>query len=245
MVKPKINKQILSIKITIITITELIVRILSEKNLSIAVCNINTVVNADKDDELNNIINSFDLRVADGMPLVWYLNLKKIKQERLNGSKILYKVIEAGLNRGTKHYFLGSSNLVLSKMINNLKIKYPDIQIGGFYSPPVGSVEEIMKSTLINLDEIKKSDILWVGLGMPKQEQLISQLKNVEIVKIGVGAVFEWIAGTKKQAPLVLQNMGLEWLYRLLSEPKRLWRRYFYDFTYLVRILFKKYLFKN
>ena len=70
MVKPKINKQILSIKISIITITELIERILSEKNLSVAVCNINTIVNADKDDELNNIINSFDLRVADGMPLV-------------------------------------------------------------------------------------------------------------------------------------------------------------------------------
>lgn len=243
MVKPKLNKQILSTKISIITIKELISRIFSEKNLSVAVCNINTVVSADKDDEINNIINSFDLRVADGMPLVWYLKLKKIKQERLNGSKILYKVIEAGLEKGTKHYFLGSSNLVLSKMVNNLKIKYPDIQIGGLYSPPIGSVEEIIDSTLININEIKKSDILWVGLGMPKQEQLINLLQNLEIVKIGVGAVFEWVAGTKKQAPLVMQNIGLEWLYRLLSEPKRLWKRYFYDFIYLTRIAFKKIFF--
>jgi len=78
---------------------------------------------------------------------------------------------------------------------------------------------------------------------MPKQEQLINLLQNLEIVKIGVGAVFEWVAGTKKQAPLVMQNIGLEWLYRLLSEPKRLWKRYFYDFIYLTRIAFKKIFF--
>ena len=77
---------------------------------------------------------------------------------------------------------------------------------------------------------------------MPKQEQFINLLDDLETIKIGVGAVFEWVAGTKKQAPKVLQNVGLEWFYRLISEPRRLWKRYFFDFIYLVRYSLKKVL---
>ncbi len=239
MVKPQIYKQILSTKISIISLNDFLNYIFNQANSSVAVCNVNTVVTADKDFEFRTLINNFDLRIADGMPLVWYLKFNKIRQERMNGSKIFYKAIEAGLQRGTKHYFLGSSDEVLSKMILNLKDKYPELQIGGYFSPPIGTLNEIEEKTLIHLGDIEKCDILWVGLGMPKQEKLISLLRDIKIVKIGVGAVFDWVAGTKKQAPKFIQNIGLEWLFRLLNEPKRLWQRYFYDFIYLIKKFFK------
>ncbi len=242
MVKPQINKQILSTNISLISIEDFLQYVFSKKNLSVAVCNINTLVSADRDKQLNEIINNFDLRVADGMPLVWYLNFNKIKQERLNGAKIFFRVIEEGLSKNLKHYFLGSTDEVLLKMTKNLKKKYPEINIAGYFSPPVGTAYYIKQQSLKELKQIEECDILWVGLGMPKQEQFINLLGDLETIKIGVGAVFEWVAGTKKQAPKVLQNAGLEWFYRLISEPRRLWKRYFFDFIYLVRYSLKKVL---
>ena len=91
---------------------------------------------------------------------------------------------------------------------------------------------------MLKRDEIEKSDVLWVGLGMPKQERLINMIEDFNISKIGVGAVFEWVAETKRQAPTVIQKIGFEWLFRLITEPKRLWKRYFFDFIYLIKFLF-------
>lgn len=215
---------------------DLVTETLVKKDLqTIAVCNLNTVVSSDKDKKLEAVVNSFSLRIADGMPLVWALNRRGIPQERLNGHKVLIATIEKGLDNETKHFFLGSSNQVLNRLQKNLKIQYPDIKIEGLLSPPFGSDKEILDFVELNIEKILKTDILWIGLGLPKQEILMHSLMKYNINQVGVGAVFEWVAGTKKIAPTFIQKSGLEWLYRLVREPKRLWRRYLFDFIYILK----------
>ncbi len=238
MVKDHDFKQILSTDISLISLSNLVNFIVSDKHYSVAVCNVNSLVAADKSSEFNKLLNSFDFRVADGMPLVWYLRLRKYKQERLNGAKIFHNVIKTGIDKNLTHYFLGSSDDVLTKMKKNLYKKYPQIIIDGTWAPPLADVKTITEQVRLKRGEIEKSDILWVGLGMPKQEELISMIEDFSISKIGVGAVFEWVAETKKQAPVVIQKIGFEGLFRLLTEPKRLWKRYFFDFIYLLQFPF-------
>ena len=238
MVKDHDFKQIMSTDISLISLSNFVNFIVSDKKYSVAVCNVNSLVTADKSSEFNKILNNFDFRVADGMPLVWYLRLRKCKQERLNGAKIFHNVIKTGIDKNLTHYFLGSSDDVLNKMKKKLYKKYPKIIIGGSWAPPLADVKTIADQVRLKRDEIEKFDVLWVGLGMPKQEELISTIEDFNISKIGVGAVFEWVAETKKQAPVVIQKIGFEWLFRLLSEPRRLWKRYFFDFIYLLKFLF-------
>ena len=221
--------------ISIINLDLVTERLVKKDLQTIAVCNLNTVVSSDKDKKLEDIVNSFSLRIADGMPLVWLLNRRGIAQERLNGYKVLIATIEKGLDNETKHFFLGSSIQVLNGLQKNLKTQYPEIKIEGLLSPPFGSDKEIFDFVELNIEKILKTDILWIGLGLPKQEILMHSLMKYNVNQVGVGAVFEWVAGTKKIAPSFIQKSGLEWLYRLVREPKRLWRRYFFDFIYILK----------
>ena len=241
--------RILGTHITETSLSEVSSALVNDSSLRVAICNTNTVVRSYKNPELGNIINSFDIKTSDGFPIAKSSSiLYKNNQRRVDGYNVLLSTIREGLSKNTSHYFFGSNKEVLSKLEIELKNMFPDINIKGSFSPPLGTPDELAKEVGIT-DIIKQEpDIIWVSLGFPKQELFIDLLHKNYTIKsnlVGVGAVFEWAAGTKKQAPLVLQKMGLEWLYRLLSEPKRLWRRYFYDFTYLVKIPFKKYLFKN
>ena len=97
-------------------------------------------------------------------------------------------------------------------MINNLRLKYPSINICGYWSP-MADLDTILEETNTKISEINKSDVLWVGLGLPKQEELIYKLSNVQTNTLGIGAAFEWVAGTKKHAPQLIQNLGFEWLF--------------------------------
>ena len=117
---------------------------------------------------------------------------------------------------------------------------FPEINIAGSYSPPIGNYKELTDSKYINDIQESKPDIVWVSLGFPKQEMFIEHLLTKYPIKsnlVGVGAVFEWVAGTKIKAPEFIANLGLEWVLRLVQEPKRLYKRYFIDnflFLYLI-----------
>jgi len=233
--------KILKLNLSSITISQLSGQLISDNKISVAVCNVNTLVSVDKDKFLESVFNNFTFRVPDGMPLVWIMKKKgKSDQQRLNGMKILKNTIEAGLIKETKHCFIGTTDFILTNLEQQLLNLYPKINIGGLFAPPFGSQKEIEEFVDDNIEEILDADILWIGLGMPKQELLMKYLGKYEVNLVGVGAVFEWIAGTKKNAPQFFQNNGLEWFYRLLKEPKRLWKRYLFDFLYIVKILFVK-----
>ena len=224
--------------------------ILNDKNsLKVAICNTNTVVRSYRDNHLCNIINSFDIKTPDGFPIAKSSSiLYKNGQQRVDGYNVFLTTIRDGLSRNTSHYFYGSEDLVMKKLIEKLKKDFPKINIVGSFSPPLGSYEKLAEEEYVKNIIDTKPDIVWVSLGFPKQELFINLFQEkyaVESNLVGVGAVFEWVAGTKIKAPELLANLGLEWVVRLLQEPKRLFRRYFVDNILFLYLITKQYISKK
>jgi N-acetylglucosaminyldiphosphoundecaprenol N-acetyl-beta-D-mannosaminyltransferase len=221
----------------------------TENSLKVAICNTNTVVRSYRDDQLRKIINSFDIKTPDGFPIAKSSStLYKNGQSRVDGYNVLLTTINDGLSQNTSHYFYGSEELVLKKLIGKLKKDFPNINIVGSFSPPVGSYEELVQEAYVKDIIDTKPDIVWVSLGFPKQELFINLFQekySVESNLVGIGAVFEWIAGTKIKAPEFLANLGLEWVLRLAQEPKRLLRRYFVDNLLFLYLITKQYISKK
>ena len=203
----------------------------------VAICNANTIVRSVKNSLIKETINNFTIRTPDGFPVAKALSIiSKQKFPRVDGYNVFLQTIEDGLSKNSSHYFFGSNEYTTKLMIDNLKNLYPEIQIRGYICP------EIMDSDLLvkkYKDEIKNinADIIWVSLGFPKQEIFIDKIiKATEINSnfVGIGGVFEWVAGTKKKAPEWVANMGFEWFLRLIQDPKRLYKRYLIDNTLFV-----------
>ena len=152
--------------------------------------------------------------------------------------------IKEGLSSNTSHYFFGNSKDVLEKMIINLESEYPGINISGYCSPPIIGIDELSSNKYI--DEIVRlnPDIIWLSFGFPKQEKLMSLIRskyNLKSNLVGVGFAFEWVAGTKVKAPEFIANIGLEWVLRLIQEPRRLYKRYFVDNLLFILYFTKQY----
>ena len=221
--------------------------ILNTKNsLKVAICNTNTVVRSYKDNQLKKVINSFDIKTPDGFPIAKSSSLLyKNSQRRVDGYNVFLKTINDGLSSNTSHYFYGSEDFVLKKLVTKLESDFPNINIVGSFSPPIGSYEKLTEEEYIKNILETKPDIVWVSLGFPKQELFINLFQekySVESNLVGIGAVFEWVAGTKIKAPEFLANLGLEWILRLVQEPKRLFRRYFIDNLLFVYLITKQYI---
>ena len=164
---------------------------------------------------------------------------------RVDGYKLFLQAIEKGLKNNVSHYFFGNSEEIVLKMVETIKTKYPDVNIKGFTCPPNLSYQELSNEKFVDDIIAKNPDILWVSLGFPKQEQFINLLKKNDSINtnmVGVGAVFEWVAGTKIKAPEWLADIGLEWLVRLIQEPKRLFRRYLVDNFLFIIYFIKQYI---
>jgi N-acetylglucosaminyldiphosphoundecaprenol N-acetyl-beta-D-mannosaminyltransferase len=233
--------KILKTTISETTLVEVSKILNNENSLKVAICNTNTVVRSYKDNQLSNVVNSFDIKTPDGFPIAKSSSiLYKNDQKRVDGYNLFLSTISEGLDKNTSHYFFGSEQVVLNKLEAQLKEIFPDINIKGSFSPPLGDYQELANEEHIKNIIEEKPDIVWVSLGFPKQELFINLLHEKYSLKsnlVGIGAVFEWVAGTKIKAPEFLANLGLEWLLRLIQEPKRLFRRYFVDnflFLYLI-----------
>ena len=226
-----------------VTSVEEVTNLLQKRDAkTIAVCNTNTLVRSYKDIELQNKINAFDIKVPDGFPVAKASNiLYKNEQKRVDGYNIFHKTLKKGLENNLSHYFFGSDELIIKKLKSELLKKYPNLIILGHTCPPYLNYKELVKSEYVNDLIEKKPDIVWVSLGFPKQEEFIDLLlKNNNLISnfVAVGAVFEWSAGTKIKAPEILANIGLEWIFRLIQEPRRLFKRYFVDnFLFIIYII--------
>jgi N-acetylglucosaminyldiphosphoundecaprenol N-acetyl-beta-D-mannosaminyltransferase len=238
---------VLNTDISETTIEEVSDILTSQENISVAICNANSLVRSVKNTELKNAINSFEVKTPDGFPVAKALSiLSKKKFERVDGYKVFLKTIEKGLDTNISHFFFGNNEKVVTKLINKLKKDYPSIVIGGYICPPMLDVNQLISdygNQLSNLD----SKIIWISLGLPKQELFMKKLKDsYELTHnlIGVGGVFDWVAGTKKKAPEWAANLGLEWILRLVQEPRRLAKRYFVDnflfIVYFIKQFFSK-----
>ena len=213
-----------------------------KSSLTVAVCNANTLVRSYNEESLQKIINSFDIRVPDGFPVAKASNLLyKNNQKRVDGYNIFHKTIQKGLENNLSHYFFGSDEKTITKLKNQLLSQYPNINILGYSCPPIMSFEDLTEEVYIKDLKEKNADIVWVSLGFPKQEEFIDLfLKNNNINSnfAGIGAVFEWSAGTKIKAPEFFANIGLEWVFRLIQEPRRLFKRYLVDnFLFIIYII--------
>lgn len=190
---------------------------------------------ARKEITLRNLHETADMVVPDGMPLVWAGKMNGYKSDigRVCGADLLDAVCERSLKTGQTHYFYGGKPSVAHNMAQRLRKKYPGLQVVGIYSPPMRSVGPdftLQGDALREVEEIKRAnpDFIWVGISSPKQEYWMAQAAPVlgRGVCCGIGAAFDFHAGAVKRAPKWMQANGLEWLHRLFSEPRRLWRRY-------------------
>jgi N-acetylglucosaminyldiphosphoundecaprenol N-acetyl-beta-D-mannosaminyltransferase len=180
------------------------------------------------DKELRAIFNASTLTVPDGMGTVWFLRLLGYRAERVYGPDLMLAVCRRGAEAGWRHYFVGGAPGVAEKLALRLRSEIHNLTIAGIYTPPFRemNVEEI--DSMVEQINGAKPDIVWVGLGSPKQERWMAEYRPrlTAPLQIGVGAAFDFLSGAKPQAPRWMQRAGSEWLFRLFSEPRRLWRRY-------------------
>mgnify|MGYP000368250457 CR=1 FL=1 len=219
----------------------------STKN-RVAICNANTLVRSVRNIGIRNLINNFTIKAPDGFPVAKALSfLTKQKFSRVDGYKVFIQTIEYGLSTGTRHYFFGNNEKITKLMIGKLTKKFPDIKIAGYLCPEFMSAEDLVENYKEEIKSID-TDIIWVSLGFPKQELFIETLCNeidTQINFVGVGAVFEWVAGTKKKAPEWIANLGFEWLLRLFQDPKRLYKRYLIDNTLFILYFLRQVFFRR
>jgi N-acetylglucosaminyldiphosphoundecaprenol N-acetyl-beta-D-mannosaminyltransferase len=215
----------------------------------ICVCNVHTVMICFDNPEFRRITNEAALTVPDGMPLVWVLRLLGFEQKgRVYGPDLMWTLCERSVNAGYSHFLYGGSNEVLSRLEETLVQNLSGIKIAGSYSPPYRPLSQQEDEDVIKMINGSGADILWVGLGAPKQEiWMATHLGRIKIpVMIGVGAAFDFHAGAVRQAPKFMQDKGTEWLFRLIVEPRRLWKRYLYNnprFVYYIgRQILSQYL---
>lgn len=196
----------------------------------VAICNVHSVVTATQDADFRRVIEQADMATPDGAPVAWTLRRKGFRgQPRLNGPDLMWRLCADAQSSGIGIGLYGSSPATLSKLEQVLRSSFPRLSIGYSVSPPFRalSVEEDEAACR----EINASGIglLFVGLGCPKQEHWMAAHRGrLQAVMLGVGAAFDYHAGTISRAPPWMRSAGLEWFHRLCAEPKRLWRRYLF-----------------
>lgn len=194
------------------------------------VSNVHTTVTAYDKESYRNIQNGGIMAIPDGGPLSSVGRKRGFKHmERTTGPSYMGEVLKEGLEKGYRHYFYGSTEETLEKLKKILPEQFPGIQIAGMYSPPFRVLTEEEDKSIINEINESNADFVWVGLGAPKQEiWMASHQGKLNGFMVGVGAAFDFYAGNIDRAPEWMQNHNLEWLYRLIQDPKRLFKRYFY-----------------
>ena len=195
----------------------------------VAVTGMHGVTEAQRDANLRSVLNEADLVVPDGMPLVWLSRLRGFGlKRRVYGPELMLTFCEETAHKGYRHFLYGGAPEVCDQLTATLQQRYPGLRMVGTYSPPYRPLTAEESAEIVEMINRAAPDVVWVGLSTPKQERWMHEhRKHLKVpVLIGVGAAFDINSGAKKQAPEWMREHGLEWLFRLLQEPRRLWRRY-------------------
>lgn len=214
----------------------------------ICVCPVSTIMECKKNEKVIQCVNSADLVTPDGMAVVWLGRMQGHKNiRRVYGPELMERVCAISAKNGYKNYLYGSTQEVLGKLKERLIKRYPGLIISGMFSPPFRQLSNDEDSKIVEEINNNAPDIIWVGLGSPKQDLWMYEHRDRinAAVMIGVGAAFDFLAGTKLQAPRWIRESGLEWLFRLLTEPKRLWRRYLINNSLFIYYVAKDYLLRK
>jgi N-acetylglucosaminyldiphosphoundecaprenol N-acetyl-beta-D-mannosaminyltransferase len=197
----------------------------------VCITGVHGVMESRRDERLRLIHNEAGMVTPDGMPLVWLSHLfGRRRVERVYGPDLMREMTAISSRRGYRQFYYGGAEGVADKLQQVLVHAYPGLEVVGALCPPFRELRPEEDQAVIDAINAARPHIVWVGLSTPKQEFWMARhLGRIDApVMVGVGAAFDFLAGTKRQAPLWMQRYGLEWLFRLCMEPRRLWRRYAY-----------------
>jgi N-acetylglucosaminyldiphosphoundecaprenol N-acetyl-beta-D-mannosaminyltransferase len=195
----------------------------------VCVTGVHGVMESQRDPVLRGIHNDAGLVTPDGMPLVWLSRLHgQRRTTRVYGPDLMLALCERSIATGYRHFFYGGAEHVAERLVRRLERRFPGLAVAGMHTPPFRTLTPDEDDEIVRQINETKPDVVWVGLGTPKQEHWIAQHVHrlTAPALIGVGAAFDFHAGVKAQAPRWMQRSGLEWLFRLASEPRRLGKRY-------------------
>jgi N-acetylglucosaminyldiphosphoundecaprenol N-acetyl-beta-D-mannosaminyltransferase len=225
---------ILGVRVSAVQIGDVVARMeewIERRQLGryVAVTGMHGIMEAHHDPAFKDILNSSTLVVPDGMPLVWLARLKGHNLERrVYGPELMIEFCRRSATQGIRHFLYGGGPGVTEKLADELTNRFPGLVIAGTLSPPFRALTEDEDREIVAQIRQAAPDVIWVGLSTPKQERWMREHCTLldTPVMVGVGAAFDIHSGGKKQAPAWMRENGLEWFYRLVQEPKRLWRRY-------------------
>ena len=195
----------------------------------VCITGVHGVIESQADDKLRTIHNKAGLVTPDGMPLVWMCRaLGRKRTTRVYGPDLMRRLSVISAQRGYRQFYYGGNSGVAELLSKTLTAKLPELQVVGTHTPPFRLLTPEEDEAVVQKINEARPDIVWVGLSTPKQEYwMASHVGRIEApVMIGIGAAFDFLSGLKRQAPPWMQRSGLEWLHRLVTEPRRLWRRY-------------------
>jgi len=194
----------------------------------VTLCNVHSVVTASQYADFNKVIAQADLALPDGAPVAWALRREGFpSQQRINGPDLMWRYLGVAEQLGQSVFFYGSTNDTLDRLMVSIKAAFPKLKIVGLESPPFRALSAEEDQAYVDQINNSGAHVLFVGLGCPKQEAwMTSHRGRIKAVMLGVGAAFDYHAGTIQRAPVWMQKCGLEWLHRLASEPRRLAKRY-------------------
>jgi N-acetylglucosaminyldiphosphoundecaprenol N-acetyl-beta-D-mannosaminyltransferase len=181
----------------------------------------------------STVLNGPGVTLPDGAPIAWMVQRKTRRSlvcgSRVRGPSFFVDVLDQGRAAGLRHYILGASQETLAALTAEVDRQFPGVQIAGTWAPPYGPLDAAFYDEAAERIHAAEADVLWLGLGTPKQDLAAAVLSaRLDLPTVGVGAAFDFFAGSVPEAPPLLRDHGLEWLYRLCTEPRRLWRRYLF-----------------
>lgn len=194
----------------------------------VCICNAHSVVTAARDPAFMRALQEADMATPDGAPLAWMLRRQGVSgQQRVSGPDLMLDCCAELAQEGISIFLYGSSPATLDALQSHLRARWPRLHIAGAHSPPFRPLTAAEDMAVVAQINASGAGVVWVSLGCPKQELWMAAHRGrVQAVMVGVGAAFDFHAGTVRRAPLWMRELGLEWLYRLAREPRRLWRRY-------------------
>jgi N-acetylglucosaminyldiphosphoundecaprenol N-acetyl-beta-D-mannosaminyltransferase len=223
---------VLSVAIDVISCEEAVTRIAgwarNGESRIVCICNTHSVVTASQDPAFLEAVSSADMATPDGAPVAWMLRRQGARgQQRVSGPELMLEYCDHAAHSGESILLFGSSEDTLQALRTNLLGRWPTLRIAGALSPPFRPLTTAEDKAIVDTLNRSGAGTVWVSLGCPKQELWMHAHRGkVHAVMVGVGAAFDFHAGTVARAPPWMRNTALEWLHRLLSEPGRLWRRY-------------------
>lgn len=229
---PLASRRVLGMRVDATSYDDIVERVIAwarnGEARAVGVATVNNVMESHDDEGFLRVMNALDVNTPDGMPLVWGLRWLGVRDAtRVYGPAMTPLVLERAAREGIPVGFYGGSEQVLAELRDHATSTYPGIRIAFSESPPFRALTDDEERATAAAIAASGAKIVFVGLGCPKQERWMERNRHrVPAVTLGVGAAFDFLTGRKRQAPPLLQRAGLEWLFRLVTEPRRLWRRY-------------------